>query len=130
MPLFRSCSNIWSLTQLHAHLIVTGLHKNPLASTKLIESYAQMGSLQSSRLVFESFAGLVRSASEREGKGSLGEIGTATIVSRAVAKRVARPGGGDWGGWGLRWSCLVRIRLFCDIHMTIRDASIYNGPGH
>ncbi|XP_054795818.1 putative pentatricopeptide repeat-containing protein At1g69350, mitochondrial [Prosopis cineraria] len=55
MPLFRSCSSLWSLTQLHAHLVVTGLHKNPLASTKLIESYAQMGSLQSSRLIFGTF---------------------------------------------------------------------------
>ncbi|KAI9111704.1 hypothetical protein K1719_017394 [Acacia pycnantha] len=56
MPLFRSCSSLWSLTQLHAHLVVTGLHKNPLASTKLIESYSQMGSLQSSSLVFETFS--------------------------------------------------------------------------
>ncbi|XP_028761970.1 putative pentatricopeptide repeat-containing protein At1g69350, mitochondrial [Neltuma alba] len=56
MPLFRSCSSLWSLTQLHAHLVVTGLHKNPLASTKLIESYAQMGSIQSSRLVFGTFS--------------------------------------------------------------------------
>ncbi|KAG5051484.1 hypothetical protein JHK87_003682 [Glycine soja] len=53
MPLFRSCSTLRSLTQLHAHLVVTGLHSDPLASTKLLESYAQMGSLQSSRLVFE-----------------------------------------------------------------------------
>lgn len=44
-----------TLTQLHAHLFVTGLHKDPLASTKLVESYAQMGTLQSSRLVFETF---------------------------------------------------------------------------
>ncbi|KAK7309835.1 hypothetical protein RJT34_06894 [Clitoria ternatea] len=53
MPLFRSCSTLRSLTQLHAHLVVTGLHYDPLASTKLLESYAQMGSLQSSRLVFD-----------------------------------------------------------------------------
>ncbi|CAJ1931965.1 unnamed protein product [Sphenostylis stenocarpa] len=53
MPLFRSCSTLRSLTQLHAHLVVTGLHTDPLASTKLLESYAQMGSLPSSRLVFE-----------------------------------------------------------------------------
>ncbi|KAF7809066.1 putative pentatricopeptide repeat-containing protein [Senna tora] len=56
MPLFRSCSTLRSLTQLHAHLVVTGLHKNPLASTKLIESYAQMGTLSSSRLVFATFS--------------------------------------------------------------------------
>ncbi|RDX72227.1 putative pentatricopeptide repeat-containing protein, mitochondrial, partial [Mucuna pruriens] len=52
MPLFRSCSTLRLLTQLHAHLVVTGLHNDPLASTKLLESYAQMGSLPSSRLVF------------------------------------------------------------------------------
>ncbi|KAJ1389820.1 Tetratricopeptide-like helical domain superfamily [Sesbania bispinosa] len=55
MPLFRSCSTLRSLTQLHAHLMVTGLHYDPLASTKLLESYAQMGCLQSSRLVFYSY---------------------------------------------------------------------------
>ncbi|ESW29424.1 hypothetical protein PHAVU_002G069500 [Phaseolus vulgaris] len=53
MPLFRSCFTLRSLTQLHSHLVVTGLHTDPLASTKLLESYAQMGSLPSSRLVFE-----------------------------------------------------------------------------
>ncbi|CAL0315212.1 unnamed protein product [Lupinus luteus] len=53
MPLFRSCSTLRPLTQLHAHLVITGLHNDPLASTKLLESYAQMGSLQSSRLVFD-----------------------------------------------------------------------------
>ncbi|KAL4345497.1 hypothetical protein AHAS_Ahas11G0284300 [Arachis hypogaea] len=53
MPLFRTCSTLRSLTQLHAHLIVTGLHNDPLPSTKLIESYSQMGSLHSSRLVFD-----------------------------------------------------------------------------
>ncbi|KAK9276678.1 hypothetical protein L1049_006214 [Liquidambar formosana] len=56
MPLFRSCSTRRALSQLHAHLFVTQLHRNPLASTKLIESYAQMGSLESARLVFESFS--------------------------------------------------------------------------
>ncbi|XP_023900372.2 putative pentatricopeptide repeat-containing protein At1g69350, mitochondrial [Quercus suber] len=55
MPLFRSCTTLRTLTQLHAHLFVTGLHKDPLASTKLVESYSQMGDLQTSRLVFETF---------------------------------------------------------------------------
>ncbi|XP_061369709.1 putative pentatricopeptide repeat-containing protein At1g69350, mitochondrial [Gastrolobium bilobum] len=55
MPLFRSCSSLRPLTQLHAHLVVTGLHNDPLASTKLLESYAQMGCLQSSRLVFYAY---------------------------------------------------------------------------
>ncbi|GMI75329.1 hypothetical protein like AT1G69350 [Hibiscus trionum] len=55
MPLFRSCTNLRSLAQLHGHLFVTGLRHDPLPSTKLIESYAQMGSFQSSKLVFKSF---------------------------------------------------------------------------
>ncbi|XP_065860539.1 putative pentatricopeptide repeat-containing protein At1g69350, mitochondrial [Euphorbia lathyris] len=55
MPLFRSCSNLKLLTQLHAHLFVTGLHNDPQPSTKLIESYSQMGSLQSSTSVFHTF---------------------------------------------------------------------------
>ncbi|XP_060215177.1 putative pentatricopeptide repeat-containing protein At1g69350, mitochondrial [Lycium barbarum] len=55
MPLFRSCSNSRSLAQLHAHLIINGLHKNPQASTKLIESYSQMDSLKTSRLVFYTY---------------------------------------------------------------------------
>ena len=55
MPLFRSCTTLRTLTQLHAHPFVTGLHKDPLATTKLVESYSQMGVLQTSRLVFETF---------------------------------------------------------------------------
>ncbi|KAB2624489.1 pentatricopeptide repeat-containing protein [Pyrus ussuriensis x Pyrus communis] len=55
MPLFRSCTVLRTLTQLHAHLVVSGLHRDPQASTKLIESYAQMGSLQSSTDVFKTF---------------------------------------------------------------------------
>ncbi|KAF2594044.1 hypothetical protein F2Q70_00045134 [Brassica cretica] len=56
MPLFRSCSSLRTLTQLHAHLLLTGrLRHDPLPVTKLIESYTHMGSPHSSRLVFESF---------------------------------------------------------------------------
>ncbi|KAJ0601298.1 putative tetratricopeptide-like helical domain superfamily [Helianthus annuus] len=55
MPLFRSCSTTRTLTQLHAHLVVTGQHRSPLASTKLIESYAQLGPLDSAQLVFQTF---------------------------------------------------------------------------
>ncbi|CAN6675859.1 unnamed protein product [Malus baccata var. baccata] len=55
MPLFRSCTVPRTLAQLHAHLVVSGLHRDPQASTKLIESYAQMGSLQSSTHVFKTF---------------------------------------------------------------------------
>ncbi|CAI9265678.1 unnamed protein product [Lactuca saligna] len=55
MPLFRSCYTTRTLTQLHAHLLVTGQHRSHLASTKLIESYAQMGPLDSAKLVFQTF---------------------------------------------------------------------------
>ncbi|KAK4358035.1 hypothetical protein RND71_023645 [Anisodus tanguticus] len=55
MPLFRACSTLKSVTQLHAHLIINGLHKDPLASTKLIESYSQMGSFKTSKLIFNAY---------------------------------------------------------------------------
>ncbi|XP_010552562.1 PREDICTED: putative pentatricopeptide repeat-containing protein At1g69350, mitochondrial [Tarenaya hassleriana] len=56
MPLFRSCTSLRSLTQLHSHLLVTGrLRHDPQPVTKLIESYSFMGSPLSSRLVFEAF---------------------------------------------------------------------------
>nr|XP_043609068.1 putative pentatricopeptide repeat-containing protein At1g69350, mitochondrial [Erigeron canadensis] len=55
MPIFRSCCTIKTLTQLHAHLLVTGQHTSHLASTKLIDSYANFGSLNSANLVFKSF---------------------------------------------------------------------------
>ncbi|KAL8533692.1 hypothetical protein ACS0TY_009911 [Phlomoides rotata] len=55
MPLFKACRTSRSLAQLHGHLITTGLHKDALASTKLIESYSQTGSVQSSRLIFDTF---------------------------------------------------------------------------
>ncbi|KAK3222917.1 hypothetical protein Dsin_009942 [Dipteronia sinensis] len=55
MPLFRSCTTLRTVIQLHAHLLVTGLHKTPPASTRLIESYAEFATLHSSRLVFQTF---------------------------------------------------------------------------
>ncbi|XP_024182125.1 putative pentatricopeptide repeat-containing protein At1g69350, mitochondrial [Rosa chinensis] len=55
MPLFRSCTTLRTLTQLHAHLLVSGLHRDPQASTKLIESYSQLGSLHSSTQLFQTF---------------------------------------------------------------------------
>ncbi|KAJ4973584.1 hypothetical protein NE237_006758 [Protea cynaroides] len=56
MPLFRSCNTPRKLLQLHAHLLTSGLHRDALVSTKLIESYARMGSLESTRLVFDTFS--------------------------------------------------------------------------
>ncbi|XP_043704964.1 putative pentatricopeptide repeat-containing protein At1g69350, mitochondrial [Telopea speciosissima] len=56
MPLFRSCTTPRMLFQLHAHLLITGLDRDALVSTKLIESYASMGSLESARLVFDTFS--------------------------------------------------------------------------
>lgn len=56
MPYFKRCLTSRTLIQLHAHHIVTGDQKSQLASTtKLIELYANMGHLESARLVFENF---------------------------------------------------------------------------
>ncbi|XP_075480546.1 putative pentatricopeptide repeat-containing protein At1g69350, mitochondrial isoform X1 [Primulina tabacum] len=55
MPLFRACTTFRTLTLLHAHLIVIGLQKDPLASTKLIESYSQIGHVEPSRMIFDAF---------------------------------------------------------------------------
>ncbi|CAI9096510.1 OLC1v1032675C1 [Oldenlandia corymbosa var. corymbosa] len=55
MRLFRACTTSRTLTKIHGHLIVTGLHRDPLAATKLIESYAQFGPFVSSRIVFDNF---------------------------------------------------------------------------
>ncbi|KAI4383536.1 hypothetical protein MLD38_009363 [Melastoma candidum] len=55
MPLFRSCATLRSLRQLHAHLIVASLGGDPLPTTKLIQSYAEMDDLCSSDLVFRCF---------------------------------------------------------------------------
>ncbi|CAN0923558.1 Putative pentatricopeptide repeat-containing protein At1g69350, mitochondrial [Linum grandiflorum] len=55
MPLFRASTTPRLLKQLHAHLFITGLHHDPQASTKLIESYSQTSSLHSAALVFKHF---------------------------------------------------------------------------
>ncbi|XP_004144264.1 putative pentatricopeptide repeat-containing protein At1g69350, mitochondrial [Cucumis sativus] len=55
MPLFKASTTLRTLAQLHAHIIVTALHNDPLPSTKLIESYSQLGDLQSSTSVFRTF---------------------------------------------------------------------------
>jgi hypothetical protein len=54
-PLFRSCKTLRQLIQFHAHLLVTNLFNATQASIKLIECYAQMGSIESSTLVFETY---------------------------------------------------------------------------
>ncbi|KAI3970274.1 hypothetical protein MKX01_023921 [Papaver californicum] len=55
MPLFKLCTSKRRLSQLHGYLLVFGFQRNPLASTKLIETYAKMGDLESSQIVFNSF---------------------------------------------------------------------------
>ncbi|KAI3919294.1 hypothetical protein MKW98_030430 [Papaver atlanticum] len=55
MPLFKLCTSERRLSQLHGHLLVSGFQRNSLASTKLIETYAKMGNLESSQFVFNSF---------------------------------------------------------------------------
>nr|XP_010939498.2 putative pentatricopeptide repeat-containing protein At1g69350, mitochondrial [Elaeis guineensis] len=56
IPLFRSCSTKRTLLEIHAQLLTTGLHRDPLAATKLIESYAMMGITDAARLVFDKFS--------------------------------------------------------------------------
>ncbi|XP_008781047.3 putative pentatricopeptide repeat-containing protein At1g69350, mitochondrial [Phoenix dactylifera] len=56
IPLFRSCTTKRALLQVHAHLLTTGFHRDPLAATKLIESYAMMGCIDAARLVFDKFS--------------------------------------------------------------------------
>ncbi|XP_077230644.1 tetratricopeptide repeat (TPR)-like superfamily protein [Tasmannia lanceolata] len=56
MPIFRFCTTIRTLLQLHAHLLISGHQRDALAATKLIESYAKMGSIQSARWVFDTFS--------------------------------------------------------------------------
>ncbi|XP_047307397.1 putative pentatricopeptide repeat-containing protein At1g69350, mitochondrial [Impatiens glandulifera] len=55
MHMFKSCSSLRTLSQIHAHFFITGLHRDRLASTKLIESYATMGDLQTATLAFQRF---------------------------------------------------------------------------
>uniref|UniRef100_A0A7N0UJY9 Pentatricopeptide repeat-containing protein n=1 Tax=Kalanchoe fedtschenkoi TaxID=63787 RepID=A0A7N0UJY9_KALFE len=55
MPLFKSCTSLRALRQLHAHLLTFGHCHSAQASTKLIESYSQMGTPESAQLVFKTF---------------------------------------------------------------------------
>ncbi|WOH12580.1 hypothetical protein DCAR_0832085 [Daucus carota subsp. sativus] len=55
MPFFNRTLSSRTLTQLHAHLIVNGHQKSQPAATKLIESYANMGHVESARIVFQNF---------------------------------------------------------------------------
>ncbi|CAM9001185.1 unnamed protein product [Rhodiola kirilowii] len=55
MPLFKLCNSIRALTQLHAHLLTFGHCRSAQASTKLIQSYSEMGSPESAQLVFNTY---------------------------------------------------------------------------
>ncbi|KAL6013484.1 hypothetical protein ACLOJK_003982 [Asimina triloba] len=64
MPIFRCLNSSTTTTtsiprallQLHAHLLVTGrCTHDPMAATKLIESYANFGDISSSKSVFQAF---------------------------------------------------------------------------
>ncbi|XP_068656545.1 putative pentatricopeptide repeat-containing protein At1g69350, mitochondrial [Aristolochia californica] len=56
MSYFRSCRNIRSLSQLHAHLLIAGHQTDTLAATKLIESYAKFGEVDSMKWIFDNFS--------------------------------------------------------------------------
>ncbi|KAH7660728.1 TPR-like protein [Dioscorea alata] len=53
--LLKCCSTRRSLLQIHGHLILTGLHKDLLHATMLIESYANVGCISASRHIFDAF---------------------------------------------------------------------------
>ncbi|KAK1297556.1 putative pentatricopeptide repeat-containing protein [Acorus calamus] len=43
--------------QIHSHLLVSGHHRNALAATKLVETYAKVGRIDTARLVFDTSPG-------------------------------------------------------------------------
>eukprot|EP01018_Ginkgo_biloba_P037425 Gb_17095 [translate_table: standard] len=49
----QACTNIKSLKQLHAHMLINGLEQNIILCTKLVNRYAMYGSLHSAHLVFD-----------------------------------------------------------------------------
>eukprot|EP01018_Ginkgo_biloba_P031205 Gb_32921 [translate_table: standard] len=51
--LLQACTNIKRLTQLHAHIFITGLHQNVFLGTQLVSMYAMRGSMDNARLVFD-----------------------------------------------------------------------------
>ncbi|KAM0951416.1 putative tetratricopeptide-like helical domain superfamily [Dioscorea sansibarensis] len=53
--LLKCCNTRRSLLQIHGHLLLTGLHKDLLHATMLIQSYANMGCVSASRLIFDAF---------------------------------------------------------------------------
>ncbi|OAY81894.1 Pentatricopeptide repeat-containing protein, mitochondrial [Ananas comosus] len=53
LSLLHSCSNLFSLKQIHALLVVHGLIQNLPLNTKLVSSYCAFESLESARKVFD-----------------------------------------------------------------------------
>eukprot|EP01018_Ginkgo_biloba_P037415 Gb_09416 [translate_table: standard] len=72
--LLQSCTNIRSLNQLHARLLITGFNNDAYLDTKLVSMYAKCGSLEYARLVFDrmyernvlSWNALIRGYSRKE----------------------------------------------------------------
>eukprot|EP01018_Ginkgo_biloba_P037493 Gb_02032 [translate_table: standard] len=54
VSLLQACTNIKSLNQLHAHMLITGLDQNVCLGTKLVNVYAKCGSIVDAHLVFDS----------------------------------------------------------------------------
>eukprot|EP01018_Ginkgo_biloba_P034076 Gb_04449 [translate_table: standard] len=51
--LLQTCTNIKSLKQVHAHILITGLDQNVSLGTKLVSMYATCRSMENARLVFD-----------------------------------------------------------------------------
>eukprot|EP01018_Ginkgo_biloba_P037431 Gb_29873 [translate_table: standard] len=51
--LLRACTNIKSLKQLHAHVLISGLDQNIILGAQLVNIYTKCGSLENARLVFD-----------------------------------------------------------------------------
>ncbi|KAL4184427.1 hypothetical protein AMTRI_Chr10g225560 [Amborella trichopoda] len=51
-PFFRACTSTRTLLQIHAQLLVTGLHKKAQIATKLVNVYSKFGDVEPATLVF------------------------------------------------------------------------------
>ncbi|ONK75762.1 uncharacterized protein A4U43_C03F20260 [Asparagus officinalis] len=55
VPLLKSCTTRRPLSQIHAQLLTIGLHRDPLLSTKLLESYSKTSGITAAVKIFNNF---------------------------------------------------------------------------
>ncbi|XP_057829289.2 pentatricopeptide repeat-containing protein At1g11290, chloroplastic [Cryptomeria japonica] len=51
--MLHSCTNVQTLNQIHAHILMAGLHSNNYLGVKLVDLYAVFGNVEDARQVFE-----------------------------------------------------------------------------